>query len=111
MTTSRLVDVIGEIPKSPHSVTKCGVNPRLDTPQIANVKARTQNSVVREAVANAMKLTANTLPAGGGGAGCSLSSPNGASPRSDGRSRANSRNVTVSSVIMTIEGTSAARQP
>src|SRR5262249_7312458 len=110
-TTSRLVDVIGEIPKSPHNVTKCGVSPRLDTPQIAKVKARTQNSVVREAVAKAMKLTANTLPEGGGGGVCKLKSQNGASPRSDGRSRANKTKANASSAIITIEGTSAARQP
>jgi hypothetical protein len=75
ISANRLVETIGEIPKSPQSVTKCGIKPKLDTPQTKNVKARTQNTMLVDAKRSALRLSATALPRGSEGAGSTSFSP------------------------------------
>jgi hypothetical protein len=84
MAASKLAEKIGLTPKSPKKVMKWGIKPMLDTPQMKNANVTTQNRSDPDADRRASKLTAKTLPDGGGGSGSTLSSPNGGSPTSAG---------------------------
>src|SRR3978361_821965 len=96
INASRPVEIIGEMPKSPQSVTKCGINPKLETPQTKNVKASTQKTMLVDALRNAATLSATAFAVDGGGFASTLSSPYGGNPRSAGRSRENRKNISAS---------------
>ena len=52
------------MPKSPQSVGKWGVRPKLDTPHTKNVNVSTQNTNEPETMRSALTLIANTFPLG-----------------------------------------------
>jgi hypothetical protein len=111
INASSPVETIGEIPKSPHSVTKCGIRPKLETPQTKNVKASTQKTMLDDAIRSAPILSATALLLGIGGVVRTCSSPYGGSPTSDGRSRENRKNASATTPTMPADGANAMRHP